>query len=95
MESVSITIYVADRPYKLNVTRTEEERVRKAAGFINEKIKEYGKSYAYNDKQDLLAMAALQFTVAALKYESELEFRDVHLEAKLKQIDSMLSEHAV
>jgi cell division protein ZapA len=95
MDSISITINVADRPYKLNVTRTEEERVRKAAGYINDKIKEYAKSYAYNDKQDLLAMAALQFTVSALKYESELEFRDTHLETRLTQIDTLLSEHAV
>ncbi|MDP3463989.1 MAG: cell division protein ZapA [Bacteroidales bacterium] len=92
MENISITIHVADRPYKLSVTRAEEERVRKAAGIINDKIRDYGKTYAYNDKQDLLAMAALQYTVAALKFEAEMEFRDNHLDDKLSQIDALLSE---
>lgn len=95
MENISINIQVADRPFRLTVSRDEEERVRKAASILNEKIREYGKTYAYNDKQDLLAMAALQYTVAALKFEAEVEFRDNHLEQKLVDIDTILTNQTL
>jgi cell division protein ZapA len=59
----SISVIIADRPYRLKVTEAQEERVRKAAKSINTTMKELSGAYHYRDKQDLLAMAALQAAV--------------------------------
>lgn len=92
MEEFTITVTIADRLYKLTIDRKEEEVVRKAAKLINEKINEYAKSYAFKDKQDLLAMAALQLTTISLNIEKKLTSSDIELQAKLTSIDKLLDE---
>ncbi|MCL3782055.1 cell division protein ZapA [Prolixibacteraceae bacterium JC049] len=59
-KKLSINLKIADRPYPLKINRDEEERIRKAAKIINEKILQYRQRYKGNDMQDLLAMTALQ-----------------------------------
>ena len=93
MEEISINISIADRPYRLTITRDEEERVRKAAAIINDRIRTDAQSYAYKDRQDLLAMAALQYATSSLLFESEVVFRDNHLTEKLQEMDLLLSNH--
>lgn len=93
MDELSININIADRPYRLSVSRNEEETVRRAAAAINNSVRTYASQVAYKDRQDLLAMAALQFAVSALQNESELKFRDHHLTDKLNQLDQLLSQY--
>ncbi len=93
MEEFSINISIADRPYRLSVKRSDEEAVREAAKIINDRIKDYAQAYAFNDKQDLLAMAALQYTLSAVRFEREVAFRENSLEQKLIEIDSVLTSH--
>ncbi len=92
MEEITINIVIADRSYKLTVTRADEEKVRKAAALINDRVKSYSKHYSFKDMQDLLSMTALQFATSSVKYESELAYRDQNLEQKLNDLDSLLSE---
>ncbi len=93
MEEFSINISIADRPYRLSVKRSDEEAVREAAKIINDRIKDYAHAYAFNDKQDLLAMAALQYTLSALRFERDVAYREDSLEQKLMEIDTVLSSH--
>jgi cell division protein ZapA (FtsZ GTPase activity inhibitor) len=92
MEEFTITVTIADRIYRLTIERKEEEVVRKAARLIDEKIKEYAKSYAYKDKQDLLAMVALHFSTGSLNQELALTADSGTLTAKLTAIDSLLKD---
>ena len=92
MEEIAINIVIADRSYKLTVTRADEEKVRKAAALINDRVKSYSRHYSFKDMQDLLSMTALQFATSSVKYESELAYRDQNLEQKLNDLDSLLSE---
>jgi len=92
MEEIAINIVIADRSYKLTVTRADEEKVRKAAALINDRVKSYSKHYSFKDMQDLLSMTALQFATSSVKYESELAYRDQNLEQKLNELDTLLSE---
>ena len=62
MGDFTIGVNIAGRQYKMTINPVNEEGVRKAAGLINEKVNEFASNYAFNDKQDLLAMVALQFT---------------------------------
>ena len=92
MDEITINITLLDRPFRLAVARADEERVRKAASLINERVKFYAKHYAYKDAQDLLSMTALQFATSVVKMESELNFKDQHLERRLNDLNALLSE---
>ena len=86
MRELSITVKIADRSYRLKIKQEEEERVRRAAAMINEKISEYSDQYAYNDKQDLLAMGALYFATISLCCENDSR---EYTESLLKRISIM------
>ena len=92
MSTFSITVNIADRPYKLKIDMEEEEVIRKAVKSINEKMKAYAESYAYKDKQDLLAMVALHFAITGDASEKEAKFVSEQLHESLLEIDSILSE---
>ena len=92
MNELTITVKIADRPYRLTIKKEEEEIIRKAAGLINEKVKNYSDNYAFKDKQDLLAMVALQNGTSVLRTENEAKNMDIRLTDKMKEIDKVLSE---
>jgi len=56
-----IKISIADRVYPLTVEPIQEEGLRSASKKIDAMIKQFEESYAVRDKQDVLAMCALQF----------------------------------
>lgn len=66
MEERSIRIEMAGRAYPLTIHPDEEANIRAAAEEINESITRLKESYPLTDKQDLLAMAALEVTTRAL-----------------------------
>ncbi|MBP5797376.1 MAG: cell division protein ZapA [Bacteroidales bacterium] len=92
MDEITINIVIADKSYRLTVARSDEEKVRKAAALINERIKSYSAHYAFKDMQDLLSMTALQFATSTVKYESELAYRDQNLGQQLNDLNSLLGE---
>jgi len=90
MSEFSIKVTIAGRTYPLTVKRDEEEAVRKAAKEINESVKVFQDNYAVKDKQDLLAMIALQ---VASELISKTESSDEKLMIReLKTLDEQLSE---
>ncbi len=93
MNEFTISVTIADRPYRLTITREDEEIIRKAAQTLNNTIKDYSSNYAFNDKQDLLAMAALEYATNSLKKENELTNVDKELAEKIKDIDMILTEN--
>lgn len=70
-EYLSIKVSIANRNYPLRITAEENERVMLAAENINKRIKEFEDNYAVKDKQDLLAMCALQFASEALGQQNK------------------------
>lgn len=73
MSELSIKVNIGGRTYPLTIEREEEEVVRRAAKNINDYVKELQDNYAVNDKQDLLAMAALQMSTKVENNVGELE----------------------
>ena len=92
MSEFSISITVADRPYKLVVEKEQEELFRNAAKLIDKRIKEYSGSYAFKDKQDLLAMVTLEYTVSFLQNEKTTKESEFLMNEKLTGIDNALNE---
>jgi len=60
-EKLKIKISIADRVYPLTVDYSQEEALRTASKKIDAMIKQFEQNYAVRDKQDVLAMCALQF----------------------------------
>jgi cell division protein ZapA (FtsZ GTPase activity inhibitor) len=92
MGEFSISITVADRPYKLVIEKEYEELFRRAAKLIDSRIKTYSNNYAYKDKQDLLAMVALDTTINLLQHERNINEKETTLEKKLIELDIALTE---
>ena len=61
LEKLKIKLSIADRVYPLTIDPSQEEGLRKAAKNIEQLAKKFEQSYAVRDKQDVLAMCALQF----------------------------------
>jgi cell division protein ZapA len=92
MSELSISINVADRCYKLVIEKEQEELFRNAAKLIDKRIKEYSGSYEFKDKQDLLAMVALEYTVSYLQHDQATKESEFVLDHKLTGIDQALTE---
>ena len=60
-EKLKIKLSIADRIYPLTIDPSQEEGLRKADKNIEQLAKKFEQSYAVRDKQDVLAMCALQF----------------------------------
>lgn len=84
-DKLSIKVNIAERYYPLRIEREEEEKIRKAARLINEKILQYKQKYIDKDAQDFVAMAALQFVIQYIELESES--KSSALEESLKELN--------
>ena len=60
MNESAIQVTIAGRTYPLTVAEGEAARVREAAGRIDELVQRFQRDYGVSDRQDLMAMAALQ-----------------------------------
>ena len=92
-EKLKIRLSIADRVYPLTVDLSQEEGLRLAAKKIEAMIKQFEENYAVRDKQDVLAMCALQFA-------SQLEAKTVEnavdgseIQADLERISSRIAEY--
>ena len=92
MSDIPATVHILDRPYKLRINSDDEQYLRRAAELIDSQSKSYGKMYAYNDRQDLLAMVALTQITRLLKLEGRQQFRDTKLETRLSDINHLLDK---
>lgn len=90
MRELSIKVVIAGRTYPLTVKQDEEENVRKAAKRIEERIKEFEKNYSVKDKQDLLAMCALQFANQLIDFEGKQMMEDNGELEKLKDLEKFI-----
>lgn len=89
-EKLSIKVNVADRYYPLKIDRRDEEKIRRAAKLINEKVLQYKQRYSDKDIQDFLAMAALQFVIKITEQEDKSD--DSPLLEDLKILNEELEE---
>ena len=70
-DKLSIKVNLAERFYPLKIEVNDEEKIRKAAKIINEKVLQYKQKYEDKDTQDFLAMAALQFVIKMIENEQK------------------------
>jgi len=87
-DKLSIKVNLAERYYPLKIDRDDEEKIRRAARLINEKVLQYKQKYADKDTQDFLAMAALQFVIKVMESEDQMD--NTPFEEKVKEISEQM-----
>lgn len=92
-EKLKIKLSIADRVYPLTIDPKQEEGLRKAAKNIDNLAKKFEQNYAVRDKQDVLAMCALQF--ASKIEQGGINESESIKEAKerLRSLESSLQMH--
>ena len=88
-EKFSIRINIAERYYPLMIDRKDEERIRKAAKIINDRVTQYKQKYSDKDDQDFLAMTTLQFVTRFLEAEEKID--DSEVVEGIKELSKNLS----
>ena len=92
-DKLKIKLSIADRVYPLTVEMSQEEGLRSASKKIDIMIKQFEENYAVRDKQDVLAMCALQF---ASQVEQKIASNSIDGTAtieRLKKINDLLFEY--
>ena len=92
-DKLKIKISIADRVYPLTIQPSQEEGLRKAAKKIEAMIKQFEQSYAVRDKQDVLAMCALQFAAQTEQKDIDNSSEMIEAEEKLRSLNELLQSH--
>ena len=93
-ELLSIKVSIANRTYPLRITHEEQEKVLQAAENINKRIKDFEDNYAVKDKQDLLAMCALQFASEAMgSKHSTSDHSKKDIQENISALNLMIDEY--
>jgi cell division protein ZapA len=91
-EPLKIKISIADRIYPLTINPSQEEGLRLASKKIEEMIKRFEENYAVRDKQDVLAMCALQFAAQVEQKDIDKSSDTQHTISRLAELDKLLKE---
>ena len=94
-DQLKIKLSIANRVYPLTINPKQEEGLRKATKKIEAMIGQFEQNYSVRDKQDVLAMCALQFAAKAEHTTLTKNSLNAALEQRLidldKQIESRLN----
>jgi cell division protein ZapA (FtsZ GTPase activity inhibitor) len=93
MGEKSVKITIAGRTYPIKIDAAEEAFVHDAAKSINEHVAELEKGFVVKDKQDLLALTALQFATQYLESQTKVIDNQDGLIASLMEVDELLDAH--
>lgn len=93
MEKLKIKLSIADRVYPLTVDMSQEEGLRSASKKIDIMIKQFEENYAVRDKQDVLAMCALQFASQVEQKQIDTDTDSEETLLRLKKIKDLLVQY--
>lgn len=91
-DKLKIKLSIADRVYPLTIDPSQEEGLRKATKEIEAMVKQFEQSYAVRDKQDVLAMCALQFASKVTQKTIQEDSLSEETAARLKKLATLLDE---
>lgn len=89
-EPLKIKISIAERVYPLTIPAEQEEGLRAASKKIDEMIKRFEQNYAVRDKQDVLAMCALQLATQLEQKKIDTSENTQDLLDRLETLDELL-----
>lgn len=94
-DQLKIKLSIANRVYPLTIAPSQEEGLRRAAKKIEAMITQFEQNYSVRDKQDVLAMCALQF--ASQTEQRSIDKQEVSEEVRnrLSGLDELLQKHLI
>jgi cell division protein ZapA len=92
-DKLKIKLSIADRVYPLTVGLSQEEGLRSASKKIDAMIKQFEENYAVRDKQDVLAMCALQFASQVEQKQVDNAIDGSETLDRLKKINDLLFDY--
>lgn len=94
-EQLKIKLSIANRVYPLTIAPSQEEGLRKAAKKIEAMISQFEQNYSVRDKQDVLAMCALQFASQVEQKSIDKEDVNEDVQNRLVGLDELLQKHLI
>jgi len=94
-DKLKIKLSIADRVYPLTIDPAQEEGLRKATKEIEAMVKQFEQSYAVRDKQDVLAMCALQFASKVTQKTINEDSLSDETAARLQHLVTLLDESLI
>ena len=94
-EQLKIKLSIANRVYPLTISPSQEEGLRKAAKKIETMIGQFEQNYSVRDKQDVLAMCALQFASQVEQKSIDEEYVDEDVQNRLVGLEELLQKHLI
>lgn len=91
-DKLKIKLSIADRVYPLTIDPVQEEGLRKATKDIDAMVKQFEQSYAVRDKQDVLAMCALQFASQVTQKHINEDSLSEETTARLEKLSRLLEQ---
>jgi len=92
-EQLKIKLSIANRVYPLTINPEQEEGLRKASKNIEAMIGQFEQNYSVRDKQDVLAMCALQFASQVEQKSIDKEYVNEEVQEKLEALNELLNQH--
>ena len=89
-EQLKIKLSIANRVYPLTIAPSQEEGLRKAAKKIESMISQFEQNYSVRDKQDVLAMCALQFASQVEQKSIDKANVSEEVQLRLEALDELL-----
>ena len=94
-ENIKIKLTIAERVYPLTISTDQEASLRISAKKIDDMTKQLEQNYAVRDKQDVLAMCALQYAAQLENQLNKNNIGDVSIKTNelIELIDLHLSNY--
>jgi len=90
-DNIQITVLIAGRPYPLKIKSSDESVIRRVVRAINDSINKFQLDYPNRDKQDCLALTALNFAGDLDKIKQSAA-NDPDMPEKLARVDQLLDD---
>lgn len=92
-DQLKIKLSIANRVYPLTINPKQEEGLRKATKKIEAMISQFEQSYSVRDKQDVLAMCALQFAAQVEQKTIDKTNMNEEVQERLEALNELLHNH--
>ena len=90
---LKIKVTIADRVYPMSISANQESALRSSASKINSTIKKLEQNYAVRDKQDVLAMCALQYAAKLEQNNNNNSSSKYYNDEKVLELINIIDVH--
>ncbi len=87
-----IKLKIADRDYPMQVEMPEEAKLRAVGKHINQQLKQYREEYGVEDKQDLLAIFAVDCMMDRNALEEDKTSLENIILQKIQSLDQLIDQ---